>query len=152
MKQRKLDFLSRRPVRATIIISVGANKCLIEKHLPENYLLDNGVFRFPAGHWENYFVDGKMYNAEGNHSLEEQKKLISKDLIEKGFTNKEIEKIIQKIEIEEGCPMLLTPEASNKWLRYHPKFEKEAIHILGKIKNEIQNETKTEVRYGMRKK
>jgi hypothetical protein len=152
MTERKLDFLSRRQVRATMLISIDANEPLVAGHLPEDYLLDNGVFRFPAGYWESYFVNGKEYNAEGNRSLEEQKELIAKDLTEEGFTNAEIKEFITEIETREGRPMVLTPEASNKWLSYHPEFEKEALRLLGEIKNEIQSETKSEFGRQMKKK
>jgi len=146
MKQRKLDFLSHRPVRATIMIATNANEYLIDKHLPEGYLLNNGVFRFPAGYWESYFVNGKEYNAEGNRSLDEQHELIVKDLTNEGFDQEEIQELMEEIETQEGRQMLLTLDASNKWLRYHPEFEKNALHLLGEVKNEVQSETKNEIR------
>ncbi len=83
-----MDFLSRRRVLPAIVISVDANEYLIDKRLPEGYILSNGLFRFPAGYWENYFVNGKMYNPEGDRSLDEQRELIARDLSEEGFTKK----------------------------------------------------------------
>ncbi len=59
---------------------------------------------------------------------------------------------MKEIETEEGRPMRLTPEASNKWLRHHPEYEKEALGLIGEIKNEIQSETKKEFRSRMKKK
>jgi hypothetical protein len=144
-KERKLDFLSRRPVRAMIIIQTDKNDQKIAGRLPSEYLLENGLFRFPAGYWESYFVNGREYNVEGNRSLKEQQELITKDLSEEGFTKEEIEEFILEIETREGRPMLLTLETSNKWLRYHPEFEKEALRLLGKIKNEIQGERESEL-------
>jgi len=152
MTQRKLDFLSRRVVRATMLVSIDANERQVSGHLPNEYSLDNGQFRFPAGYWESYFVNGKEYNTEGNRSLEKQKEFIAKDLTEEGFTNEEIEEFITEIETREGRIMLLTSEASNKWLRYHPELEKEALCLLGEIKNELQNETKREFKNEMKMK
>ena len=152
MKKRTLDFLFRRPVRVTMLVSIDANERQVSTRLPDDFLLDNGKFRFPAGFWESYFVNGKEYNTEGDRTLDEQKELIAKDLTEEGFTSEEIEEFVTEIETREGWPMLLTPESSNKWLRYHPEFEQEALRLLGEIKNEIQGETKRENRGGMKKK
>lgn len=133
-KERKLDFLSRRAVRAMIIIQTDEDDRKIASRLPSEYLFENGLFRFPAGYWESYFVNGKEYNVEGNRTLKEQQNLIAKDLSEEGFAKEEIEEFISGIETHEERPMLLTPETSNKWLRYHPEFEKEALRLLGEIK------------------
>jgi hypothetical protein len=114
-------------------------------------LLDNGKFRFPAGYWESYFVNGKEYNTEGNRTIEEQQELIAKDLADEGFTQEEINEFMAEIETKEGRPMLLTPEASNKWLKYHPELETEVLRLLGEIKNKIKSETRTELRRGMKK-
>jgi len=152
MPKRKLDFLSRRSVQAIILISLDVNEPLVADRLPEGYLLDNGKFRFPAGYWESYCANGKEYNAEGNRTLDEQRELIAKDLSEEGFSTEEAEKFMVEIETREGRPMLLTPESSNKWLKYHPEFETEALCLLGEIKNELQSELKTELGRGMKKK
>jgi len=152
MTQRKLDFLSRRPVQAMMLVSIDVNEPLVANRLPEGYLLDNGKFRFPAGYWESYFVNGKEYNVDGNRTLDEQRDLIAKDLLEEGFSKEEVEEFIAGIETREGRPMLLTPEASDKWLKYHPEFETVALRLLGEIKKEIQSETGMEIRGGMKKK
>lgn len=152
MKEQKLDFLSRRAVCATILISIDANERLVAGHLPDDYLLDNGMFRFPAGYWESYFVNGKEYNAEGDRTIEEQKELIAKDLSEEGFSKEEVEEFITEIETREGRPMLLTPDASNKWLKYHREFEQEALRLLVEIKNETQSEARTKFGREMKKK
>lgn len=115
-------------------------------------MLDNGKFRFPAGYWESYFVNGKEYNAEGNRTPDDQRELITKDLTEEGFSQEEAEEFTAEIETKEGRPMLLTSEASNKWLRYHPEFETEALRLLGEIKKGIQSETTREIKGGMKKK
>jgi len=151
MRERKLDFLFRRPVRATILVSTNSSERQIADRLPDEYLFENGQFRFPAGYWESYFVNGKEYNAEGNRSLEEQKELITKDLSADGFTSKEVDEFVAGIEIKEGRPVLLTFEASNKWLRCHPEIEKEALRFLDKIKSKIQSETEIKVGRGMKK-
>ncbi len=96
-------------------------------------------------------MNGKEYNTEGNRTLDEQRELIAKDLSEENFSTKEVEEYIAEIETREGRPMLLTPEASNNWLKYHPEFETEALRLLGEIKNEIQGETRREIRGGMKK-
>lgn len=41
MQERKLDFLSRRPVTATLLVSFAENEYVVAKKLPENYLCDN---------------------------------------------------------------------------------------------------------------
>jgi hypothetical protein len=144
MTERKLDFLSRKQVQAIILVSIDVNERLVANRLPEEYWLDNGTFRFPAGYLASYFVNGKEYNADGNRTLEEQRELIAKDLEEEGFDREEAEEFIAKIETREGRQMLLTLEASNKWLKYHPEFEKEALRLLCEIKSELQSEKKTE--------
>lgn len=152
MTQRKLDFLSRRPVQATIPISLDISESLVASRLPEGYLLENGIFRFPAGYWESYFVDGKEYNVEGNRTIEEQRDLIANDLAKEGFTREEIDEFIAGIETREERPMILTLEASSKWLKYHPEFEAEALSLLVEIKKEVQGETSKEIRGRMKKR
>ena len=152
MKKRKPDFLYRRPVRVTTLISINLSEPLVASRLPEEYLLDNGRFRFPAGYWESYFVNGKEYNVEGNRTVEEQRELIAKDLAGEDFSQDEIDEFITDIETEEGRPMLLTPEASNKWLKYHPEYEREAFQLLKEIINELRSEIKTEPGHGMKKR
>lgn len=149
MAEKKLDFLSRRPVQAVIMISLDTSETLAASRLPEGYFLDNGIFRFPAGYWESYFVNGKEYNADGNRTTAEQQELITKDLTEEGFGPKEIEEFIAEIETKEGLQMSLTPDASNSWLKYHPEFETEALHLLSEIKKEVQNEAGRDFRGGM---
>lgn len=140
MKERSLDFFSRRAVRATILVSIDADERLVSSRLPEGYLLDNGTFRFPAGYWESYFVNGKEYNVEGDRTSEEQRERIAKDLSEEGFGQEEIREFIEEIETREDRPMLLSLDASNKWLGYHPEFEREALRLLREIKNEASKE------------
>mgnify|MGYP001564907501 CR=1 FL=1 len=131
-----------------MLISTDTNEQLIAGRLPDGYLLENGIFRFPAGYWESYFVNGKEYNVEGNRSLEEQKELIGKDLLQEGFTKEDTEEFIAKIETKEGRPMLLTLETSNTWLRYHPEFEQEALHLIEEIQSEVRAELGREMKRG----
>ena len=80
-----MDFLSRRPVRATMMIAIDKDERGVAERLPEFFLLANGVYRFSAGVWESYFVNGKEYNVDGNRSLAEQRQLILQDLSAEGF-------------------------------------------------------------------
>ncbi len=146
-----MDFLSRRPVRAVMLLAFDVNERSAANRLSEGYVLDNGLFRFPAGYSESYFVNGKEYNAEGNRSLDEQKALIAGDMMKEGFSENEVAEFIKGIEIVEGRPMLLTADGSNRWLKYHPEFEKEALGLLGEIRKEVLNEINTEVGRGGRK-
>ena len=146
-----MDFLSRRPVRAVMLLAFDVNERSAANRLSEGYVLDNGLFRFPAGYSESYFVNGKEYNAEGNRSLDEQKALIAGDMMKEGFSENEVAEFIKGIEIVEGRPMLLTADGSNRWLKYHPEFEKEALGLLGEIRKEVLNEVNTEVGRGGRK-
>ncbi|MFH1142613.1 MAG: hypothetical protein ABIH67_00240 [Candidatus Uhrbacteria bacterium] len=152
MKKHNPDYLSRRPVYAIILASIDANEHLVSKQMPEGYWFSNGTFRFPAGVWESYFINGKEYNAEGNRTLEEQKELMAIDLAEEEFNQEEVAEFIAEIEVREGQRKLLTPEASNKWLKHHPEFERDALRLLDRIKNEVQSEMTREPGRGMRKK
>lgn len=145
MKERKLDFLSRRAVRVTMLITLDVNERTVDGRLPDGYSLDDGIFRFPAGYWESYFVNGKEYNIDGDRTREKQEELITKDLTEKGFSKKEIDEYIAEIGTEEGESMSLASDASNKWLQFHPEFRQEALRLIGEIKKEIQSEVKTEL-------
>lgn len=152
MKKNKLDFLSRRPVRAIIIISLDTHEYSVARRLPDGYTFDNGAFQFPAGYWESYTVAGRDYNVEGNLTLEEQQSKIIKDLMEEGFTQEEAREFIFQIDTREGRPMYLTPEASNRWLRYHPEFETEALQVISDIVRGLQHETGREIRGGAEEK
>lgn len=141
MKTRKKDFLSRRPVRAEILIALDGNERSIAGKLPENYLFDNGVVQFPAGFWESYFVNGKEYNVDGDRTLEEQRELIIQDLAQEGFNKEEAKEFINAIETEEKSLLRLDFTNSNRWLHYHPEFEHEAMKKLKEAAVEVKKES-----------
>lgn len=117
---------------------------MIARRLPAEHIYDNGLYRFPAGVWESYFVNGKEYNYDGDRSLEEQKRLIAQDLALEGFQPEEIEEYISLIETKEGLPMVMNFEASLQWLKRHPEFKEQAMQILNEAKNKIASERESE--------
>lgn len=138
--------LLRSPVRAISIVAIDIQEKAIANKLPEDYTLAGGVLRFPAGYWETYFVDGKEYNYDGTRSLEEQKKLIAKDLLEEGFDEKDIDHFIDQIPVKEGYPMLLEMEASLRWLRQHPEYEQKAFDALSEARRAVKGELGSELK------
>ena len=144
MKKRKVDFLSRRPVRVIILANSSGNNRAVAGRLPEDYIFEDGKFNFPAGFWESYFVNGKEYNVDGNRSLEQQKELIIQDLAEEGFKQEEAEEFINALETQEGNRMLLNFDASYKWLKLYPEFKNEAITKLHEAEAEVKKEGERE--------
>lgn len=140
MKQRKVDFLSRRPVQAIMLTNCSGNNRAVASRLPVDYIFENGKFNFPAGFWESYFVNGKEYNVDGNRSLEQQKELIIQDLAGEGFDSEEAKEFINALEIKEGSRKLLNYEWSMIWLELHPEFEREAIKKLKEAEAEFKKE------------
>jgi len=132
-----MDYLSRRHVRATILVSLFPNEKVIAAKLPNDYVLENGKLLFFAGYWETYFVDGKEYNPDGDRTVEEQRLLIRADLQQAGMTDSESDEFINGLEVVEGRPRLLTFESSNKWLKYHPGFEHEALKVLEEARRSL---------------
>lgn len=127
-----LDVLRRSQVQAlTVLTHIPPwEEDMVARKLPEPYLFDGGHFRFPAGLWESYIVNGKEYNVDGNRTLEEQKELIIHDLLQEGFTQEEASEFIDTIEVKESGDMRLSFDASYKWLKQHPEFEREAMKKL----------------------
>ncbi|KKR07438.1 MAG: hypothetical protein UT32_C0011G0006 [Parcubacteria group bacterium GW2011_GWC2_39_14] len=143
MTTTQRDFLSRRPVNATIILSMNVNSFDISSKLPKGFFYDDGQFSFPAGFWESYRVNGKEYNVDGNRTVDQQKELILADLLTAGFSQNEANDFITALEVKEAQTMHLTFDASNKWLRNHLEQEESAMRILNEAKNEVQNELQT---------
>jgi hypothetical protein len=139
-------YLLRRPVRALIVVSTDAQENVLAAHLPEGYLLAGGLFRFPAGYWESYFVDGKEYNYDGTRPLDEQRLLIARDLSEEGFEEKDITYFIDNIPVREGNLMLLEVEASSKWLRLHPDYKLAAEDVLSEVRKSVRTEPARELK------
>ncbi len=118
---------------------------MIGERLPKEYLYENGLYRFPAGVWESYFVNGKEYNYDGGRSLEEQKTLIAQDLAHEGFEAQEIEEYIGIMEVKEGSSMMLGFDESLQWLKRHPEFREQALKVLNEAKSEIASERQSQM-------
>jgi hypothetical protein len=129
-----------------IVVSTDAQENVLAAHLPEGYLLAGGLFRFPAGYWESYFVDGKEYNYDGTRPLDEQRLLIARDLSEEGFEEKDITYFIDNIPVREGNLMLLEVEASSKWLRLHPDYKLAAEDVLSEVRKSVRTEPARELK------
>ena len=144
MTIRKLDFLSRRQVHAQIFLTFDEHAQRIAQRLPEGYVYDHGLYRFPAGFLESYVVNAKEYNVDGSRSLEEQRALIAQDLEREGFSRDEIEDLIGEMEIKEGRPLMLDYTASKPWLKRHPEFRDQAMQVLVEVKKEVLSEVQSE--------
>ncbi|MFH0779483.1 MAG: hypothetical protein V1928_01355 [Parcubacteria group bacterium] len=144
MGKSKLEFVWRRPVAALIHLTPEANGNSIAAKLPEGYVYENGAFRFPAGVWTSYFVNGKEYNVDGGRSIEEQKESIVEDLQADGFSREEALEFIDNIEITNTNSKRLNNAESDKWLKTHPEFEVEAIKKLDEARVEARKELQKE--------
>lgn len=144
MKPRKVDFLSRRPMRAVMLVSSAEHEYAVARKLPQDYIYEDWKFYFPAGFWESYFVNDKEYNIDGNRSLEEQKELIIQDLAKEGFKQAEAEEFINALETHEGSNMLLNFDESYRWLKRHPEFKNEAMQKLHEAEALVKKEASFE--------
>lgn len=149
MKHKKRDFLSRRPIFAQILVSDRDDHLngVINERLPEGYIRSGRTFQFPAGYQESYLINGKDYNFQGDRSVEEQRALIETDLLTEGFSKAETDEFLQEIETEiSTVPTYLSLDTSRKWLQANPHFAQDALQLLGEIKNEIQHESRSEIK------
>lgn len=139
-----MEFVWQRPVFAIIHLTPEKNGNSIAAKLPEGYFYENGAFRFPAGVWTSYFVNGKEYNVDGSRSIEEQKELIIEDLKADGFSRDEALEFIGNIETTNTKKIILDNIGSDKWLKIHPESEIEALQKLDEARAEARKETQGE--------
>jgi hypothetical protein len=144
MRSYQRDYLSRRPVVGVLFWAMEEDERKIAERLPKEYFFDDGIFRFPAGLWESYFIDGKDYNPDGDTSLESQKESIVADLVKEGFGIDEANEFIQKIQVKEGTPMRLEYDASLRWLKHHKEFQETATKKLKEVVQELRKESGSE--------
>jgi thiamine kinase-like enzyme len=110
-----------------------------KKILPNDWEITDKRLIIPAGIHQSYFVNSREYNPENNRDINKQKELIHNDLLNEGFSDSEINEIINKLDVVQKQPWLFSLEQSCNFLRKNPELEKKIKEIFKEL-DQIQKE------------
>lgn len=114
----------------------------LPKNLPEGWKIYENAMTFPIGYHEEYIVDGRMYNPEGNLSLKQQQEKIRGDLKAKGYTENEANEFINSLPVEEWGEQWLNLEQSYEKIDKNPELQSILSKTFSNIRAELEEQEK----------